>query len=178
MCTGMEIALLAGTAISAGAQVQQGREAKAMGNYQAAQAKADADAERGAAAAYAEKIRKAGDVERGRQRAALAASGASLDSGSADVIDDNIVSAYEEDALVAMFGGENRARSRAAEGESARIAGGRAQRYAMVEAGTTALRGWYGYQKNNAAGAPIERRTQGSGGSARQNYSFPSGVEY
>ena len=157
MCTGMEVALLAGTAISAGAQVQQGREAKAMGNYQAAQAAADADAERGAARAYAEKIRKAGDMERGKAQAALAASGASLDSGSADEIDSNLVSAYEEDALVAMFGGENRARSRMAEGQSARLAGSRAQRNAMLEAAGTAARGWYGYERGRADMARTSR---------------------
>lgn len=175
MCTGMEIALLAGTAIQVGSQVQQGREAKAMGNYQAAQAQADAEAERGAAAAYAEKIRKAGDIERGRSRAALAASGASLESQSADVIDDNLVSAYEEDALVAMFGGENRARSREAEGQGARLAGSRAQRSAMLEAAGTAARGWYTYQKGNQPGAPIENRTRPQ---TRQSFRWTAPVEY
>lgn len=175
MCTGMEVALLAGTAIQVGSQVRQGQEAKAMGNYQAAQAQADADAERGAARAYADKIRMAGERERGQARAALAASGASLDSASADVIDDDLVSAYEEDALVAMFGGENRARSREAEGQGARLAGSRAQRSALIEAAGTTARGWYGYQKGNQPGAPIENRTRPQ---TRQSFRWTAPVEY
>jgi hypothetical protein len=134
--------LLAATAVQVAGQVQQGREAKAMGEYQAAQAQADADAERGAARVYADKIRKAGERARGEQQAALAASGASLDSASADEIDRSIVSAYEEDALVAMYGGDNRARSREAEGRSASIAGNRARRNALIEAAGTAASGW------------------------------------
>lgn len=143
MCTGMEIAMVAGTAMTTVSAVQQGNDAQAMGNYQAAQAKADAEADRGAAKVQADKIRRAGEAERGRARAALAASGASLDSASADAIDDDIVSAYEEDALVTMYSGDNRARSRLAEGESARLAGGRAKRNATMEAAATVGSGWY-----------------------------------
>lgn len=151
--------MLAATAIQAYGQIQQSQEVQAWGNYQARQAQADADAERGAAAVYADKIRKAGDAERGRQRAALAASGASLDSASADTIDRDIVSAYEEDALVSMFSGENRARSREAEGQSARLAGRRANRNALLSAAATGLSGWGRYTR--ATSLPSRYDTEG-----------------
>lgn len=153
--------LLAATAVSAAATYQQGREAKAQANYAADQAEADAQAERGAAAVYAEKIRKAGQQARSAQEAALAGSGASLGSDSATALDEATASAYEQDALVAMYGGEGRARRKLAEGQGYRIAGSRAERSALVSAATSAATGWYKANgRSMASAAPIENRTQ------------------
>lgn len=164
MCTGVEVAMLAGTAISAGASYQKGREAKAMAGYQADQARADAEAEKGAAQVYAEKIRKAGTAERSKMNAAIAASGADAGSQSAAELDQSTASAYEEDALVAMYGGEQKARRRLAQAQAYEISGSRAQRYALAEAASTAMSGWYrtsGYK--SAGAAPVTNKSTGVG---------------
>lgn len=171
MCTGVEIAMLAGTAISAGATVQAGREAKAMGNYQAEQLRADAEAERGAAQVYAEKIRKAGNAERSKMTAALAASGADAASQSAAELDAATVSAYEEDALVALYGGEQKARRNLAAAQGAEISGRRAQRSAIAEAAATGMSGWYRYERDkqptgggrSGPAAPVTNRNTWAG---------------
>lgn len=143
MCTGIMIAMIAATAVSTYAAYESGQQQKAAGEYAAEQAQADANAERGAAQVMADKIRKAGEKARSDAQAALASSGASVDSISADAIDADIVSAYEEDALVSMYSGGNRARSREAEGQSARIAGRNAANNATMQAASTAAGGWY-----------------------------------
>lgn len=148
--------MLAATALQAYGQVQQGRDERAMANYQAEQARADADAQAAAARLTAEKIRKAGDRARSEALAAVAGSGASTDSIGAGQIDDSIVSAYEEDALVSIYGGQNTAERMRAEAQGYRQAGSRVNRNALLSSSATAMSGWYTTQRRNAPGAPID----------------------
>lgn len=139
MCTGAEALLLASTVVSAGSAIQQGQQAKDMGKYQAAQAQADADAAAEAAKLEAAQIRKAGERQRSSARAALAASGVNVDTGTAELINTEIQQNAEQDALTTIQNGGNRARMINAEGQMARISGRNAQTAGFLNATSTAL---------------------------------------
>ena len=115
------IMMAASTAVSVASTIQQGRHQKAWLDYQNEQIAADARAEKGAAAIHAEKIRKMAKRTAGEARAALSASGVSVDEGTALNINSEIYSNAEEDAAMAVFGGGNRAARLSAEIEGNEI---------------------------------------------------------
>jgi hypothetical protein len=164
MCTGLEIALLASTAITATSSIQQGREAKKMGEYQQAQAQADSQAEREAASVRADKIRKAGQAQRSAARSSLARSGVVADAGTALTIQDSIVSGSEEDALSEILSGGYRSRRLEQEGDLANRAGENAMTAGILGAGKSLLAGAYEYGrgkpgwKQQQPPAPVEDR--------------------
>ncbi|WP_312252723.1 hypothetical protein [Stenotrophomonas sp.] len=136
-------------ALSAGAAIYQGEQQKDYNNYLAAQADADAKAERGAAMVEAERIRKASKKQRSEAVAALAASGVDVSSSTALKIDEEIARGAEEDAYLTLTGGSDRAARLNAEASGARYAGKQAQTAGYINAGTSLLnsgsnigRGW------------------------------------
>jgi len=113
-------AALAGAAISTVSAIQQGNTARkngeteaanalAMGDYQKRQAEADAAVQQSEAQLQARQIRQAGDRQRSEARASMAASGVTVGTGTAELIDKEITANAEEDALLSIYQGDTRA---------------------------------------------------------------------
>lgn len=101
----------------------QAQQSLAYGNYQKAQAEADAETARGEAALQAEQIRKAGQRQRSAAIAATAGSGVSISDGTAELINFEIMQGAEKDALTTILSGNTRARQIIAQGQGASISG-------------------------------------------------------
>jgi hypothetical protein len=142
--------LIAGTAVSAMSSINQGRQAAAMGNYQNAQAQADADATNGEAELQARQIRDAGKRQKSAAIAASAASGFSVDDNTAELINNQIDQGSEQDALTTILAGKNNARRLQAQGEMAKIQGKNARTAGYMSAISSGMRAGYGW-KNPAA---------------------------
>lgn len=119
MCTGLEpyigyiiagTAAAAGTAISYSAAQDQKEQARDLAKQQEAQAQADANFAASEAEVNARSIRKAVEKQRSEARAAIAASGVTVGVGTAEQIDSGIAAEGEQDALMALYDGSNRAR--------------------------------------------------------------------
>lgn len=121
MCTGAEPAVIAawvgagtaaaGTAVSVYGAMQQADQAKDAAKQQEQQGIEDAAYAASEAQLQARAIRKAGDKQRAEARAALAGSGVVVGEGTAEQIDSQIGANVEEDALMAIYDGNNQARS-------------------------------------------------------------------
>lgn len=112
MCTGVEIALIAGAmGATAYAGMQQANAVEDAANAQAAEVNMAAGAEQDAAAAKADMIRKAARRQRGEARAAFSASGVSTEAGTPVLIDNNIAYGGESDALMTILGATRNATS-------------------------------------------------------------------
>lgn len=172
MGTGVELLLLAGAAASTvyGAQQQADAaadQAKAIGQQSAEQAGRDQDA----AAAEAERIRKAGRAQVAEANAALSASGVSVTEGTPLLIDQDIYARSEFDAMNAILSGERRVREADQQRKNANAQAKAASQAAWTGAVTSLLGqgagalkasgwrsngpGWSGTQ----APAPVETRT-------------------
>lgn len=147
MCTGMEIALLAGTALSTGAAIDQGNKQEDWAEYQAKQADADANAERAAATIEADKIRRLAKRQAAEANAALAKSGVNVGEGTALQINEEIYAGAEEDALMTIFGGRDRANRAMADADGYLYKGKQAKNASYLDATSTALAGGSNYGK-------------------------------
>jgi hypothetical protein len=155
---GVETALIVAAVASAGASVMAGQQQKEVYKGQAKQAEADANAAKGDAKVRAEMIGKITQQKAASARAAIAASGGSLDSASATLINTDIVKRGEMDALIGVNDGMDTASRLRASAKSLRTAGSQAAVAGVVNAGTSALStyagyqaGWYGNQKAGVA---------------------------
>lgn len=143
MCTGIEIALIAGTALSAGAAVKQGIDTNEGMKAQGRQQEADAAAERGRAAVQADMIRKAAERKRASVVSQQAASGVKIDAGSAGDVESYITESGEYDALSELIGGNYRGRRLEGDAAMSRIAGRNAMTTGVLTGAGTVL-GNYG----------------------------------
>lgn len=141
MCTGVEIAYVAGMVLAAGGAVHQAQTQSNYQEYQADQAEADARAEAGMAKVEAERIRKESKRERSAAIAALAASGVDVNSDTALVIDQEISRGAEEDAALVMFGGADRVNRLNAEAGGYRNMASNTRNSGYVAATSNLLRG-------------------------------------
>lgn len=143
MCTGVEIAFLAASAIGTGLTLQgqdtQAKQQEANLKFNADQAAADAAAEKGAAQIEAERIRKAGKAQRAQAVAAAAASGVDVNSPTALKIDENINASAEEDAVLTILGGSDRAKRLNQQGDADRIGASSARSAGRVNQASTLL---------------------------------------
>lgn len=146
-----------GTATTLYAQDTQAKQAESNAKFQAEQAAADAAAMQGDALVEANRIRTAAKAQRSQAVAALAASGVDVNSPTALKIDSEIAKNAEEDALLTIMGGGDRAarlnqQSVADLGaaRSARSAGRAAQAATLLSAGTTMSVGWKRASNGNA----------------------------
>lgn len=139
--------MLAGTALSTGAAIQQGEQQKDWNNYQADQAAADSKADREISMLQAEKIRKLAKKQASEATAALAASGVDVGEGTAVKINEEIIGNAEEDAVMTVFGGADRANRGLAESSAYRTKGKQAQNAGYLNAGSSLLSGGYEYSK-------------------------------
>lgn len=143
MCTGLEVLLVGaavgGTALSAYGQIQQGREANKAAIAQGEQMSEQAGQEEDAAAAQAERIRKAARSQVGEARAALSASGVSAEEGSALQIQEQIIKDSESDALATILTGKRRGSTLSDNAMNTRRQGAAAQRAGQIGAVGTVL---------------------------------------
>lgn len=153
-------------ALSAAQQMKQGRQEEKFNNFQAAQATADANAEREQGQVEANKIRKAGKYTRAEATSALAAGGVEVGAGTALKIDQQIVRNVEEDALQQILFGDRKGERLDQEAAGLRAAGKNAKQRANVGAVTSLLSsgsklsgsGWKSVAAEQPP-APVEDRT-------------------
>lgn len=142
-------ASVVGTAVSVYSQMEQADQADKIAQQQQNQAREDAQFAASEAQVQARQIRKAADKQRAEARGALAASGVTVGVGTAEQIDEEINAAGEEDALMAIYDGTNRARAINQGGEitaSRSRNAANASRYgaatSALQGGATLARGW------------------------------------
>ncbi len=161
MCDPVTLAIIA-TTVSAGSAVMSGQQQKETANYQARQADADAEAEKGAAAVRAQKIREITRQRAASATAATAASGLDVDSTSANLINADIIKRGEMDALTGIDDSMDQASRLRAQAQGLRIGGKQAQMAGYAQAVGSAISttsqvksGWYGNNQpiNYAGGA-------------------------
>jgi hypothetical protein len=100
-----------GTAVSVYGQMEQADAAKEAASQQQQTANEDAAYAASEVQLQARAIRKAADKQRAEARASLASSGVVVGEGTAEQIDVGIGRDAEQDALMAIYDGSNRARS-------------------------------------------------------------------
>ncbi|MBU0537475.1 MAG: hypothetical protein KKF24_01215 [Gammaproteobacteria bacterium] len=153
MCTGAEIALIGAAVVGTGSAIYSGEQQKDLADYQAKQANADANAERQAAEIRGEKIREKAKSHAASVRASLAASGVSLDSVTANLINKDIIQRGEEDAIIGNNDSADAASRLRAQASVLRTQGRGAQVAGYAQAGSTALSGYAGYKGGWYGGA-------------------------
>lgn len=131
--------LAASTAVTLYGQDTQAKQAEANAKFDASQAEADARAEAGAAEVEAKRIRDAAKKQRGQAIAAAAASGVDVNSPTALKIDEEITSNAEEDAVLTILGGSDRARRLGQQADASRIGGRNARSAGRVAQASTLL---------------------------------------
>lgn len=134
-------ASVVGTAVSVYSQMEQADQADKIANQQANQAREDAQFAASEAQVQARAIRKAADKQRSEARGALAASGVVVGVGTAEQIDEEIQAGGEEDALMAIYDGTNRARAIGISGENNASRSRNSANAARYGAATSALQG-------------------------------------
>lgn len=141
MCTGIEIAMIAATAFSAVSAVQQGQQQKKYNEWQAAQAEAEAQAEREMGEIQGARVRRQGRSQQSEARAALAASGVEVGAGTPVQIQGEIERRSEVDALNYILYGERKGARLEQEAAASRLAGKNAQAAGYRGAIGSVLRG-------------------------------------
>jgi len=106
MCTGFEIAALAAAAVGTGVAVNQAQQQADAQVEQGKITAADAGFAQDAAQAQADQIREAARRQRAAAKAALSASGVSVNEGTPIKIDQEIARGGEYDALQAILSGD------------------------------------------------------------------------
>lgn len=139
MCTGLEVAAIGASVLSAGGALYSGQQQKKMANYQAAQAEADAEASKAAARVEADRIRKAGRAQAAQANASLAASGVETGEGTALRITSDITRDAEQDAYQTILNGVNQGARLNAQAQADRISGKNASTAGYINAGGSLL---------------------------------------
>lgn len=136
MCTGIEIAALVGAAVSAGGAVYSAKQQQDRYDQEAAN-------EKDAAKAHAEMIAAAVRKEKGAARAAMAASGTTLDEFST-INTDDIERMGASDEAMTLLSGARRARSLEYAGDAAYDAAKFEAIGGMMRSGGNAYGNWKG----------------------------------
>ncbi len=135
-------ASVVGTAVAVHSQQEQADQADKLAQQQQLQSQQDAAYAASEAEVQARTIRKAADKQRAEARASLAASGVTVGVGTAEQIDSEIAASGEEDALMAIYDGTNRARAIGINGDQAASRSRNAANSARIGAETSALSGF------------------------------------
>lgn len=143
MGTGVEIAVYAAMAASTAYSVystqQAGKQAQLNADAQADQAAADANTEKSAAVVQAERIRRLARIQAGEANAALAGSGVEVGEGTAMNINEEIYQNAEEDAVLTIMSGKNKAQRMDGDASNYRLAGSQARGAANSQSISTVL---------------------------------------
>lgn len=138
--TGIEIAMIAGTVMSAVGQIQQGNAAKQAANFNAAIANNNAIASRQKAEADAARQERESRLRAGAVGAARGASGGTAAGSALDLMESN--AAQEElDRLTILHGGELQAAGFESDAAVQRMRGSAAQKAGRLGAASTLLIG-------------------------------------
>lgn len=157
---GLEAMMVATTMISAGGAIYSGIQQDKAAKANAELLRRHGEADKDAAVAQAEKIRKAARYQAGQANAALAASGVDVGAGTALRINEDIYQNSEGDAYSALLTGTRRQRAASDEGAILRHQGRAAKIGGFLQAGGSVLSmgarasGW-----KAAAAAPIVERS-------------------
>lgn len=164
MCTGLEIMAIASTTFSAVSSIAKGQQEQDFANFQAAQANADAQAERESSQVRAQQIRKAGKYQQAEATAALAASGVEVGAGTPLTIDQQIGRNVQADALNEILNGtrsgarlDQQAAGLRASGKNAAAAGVRNAVGSVLSAGAKYYAPGWGVRAEQPP-APVEDR--------------------
>ena len=141
MCTGIEIALIAGAAVSAVGAVSQGQAANAQAKAQSGIMAQQAASERDAAAARESDFRKSQSRSMAARRAALGASGVDQSSGSPLLVSEDFAGETELQALRIRQGGEVNATRLEQQARLVRVGGKQAQTGGFLRAGSLLVSG-------------------------------------
>jgi len=141
MCSGLELLAIAGTAVSAGTAIMSGQQAKETADVNAELQRREGEADKDAAVAQAEKIRKAQKYAIGAANAATAASGAAIGEGSALRINEQIYKDSEEDAYSTLLTGTRQQRTANDQASITRSQGRNAETAGYLNAGASVLSG-------------------------------------
>lgn len=152
MCTGAEVALLS-TAVTAGSAIAQGQQQKKSFKAQAQSQRNRAQEAEDIAKVKGEQHREQARRVAASARAAMAASGLSLDSESANLINKDIIERGELDAANTEFDGADAASKLRFAASLDSMRGSQASTAGFVNAGTSAL-GNYARYKNGWYGSP------------------------
>lgn len=139
MCTGIEIALIAGAALSAAGAVSQGKQQNNQAKFRAALQHQQGERARQEATARAANIRRQRSREASRLRARLASSGVDPSSGSALLSLETLSGDTELEALTAINQGEVREFGARAAASELLIRGKSAEQSGFLSAGTSLL---------------------------------------
>jgi len=130
------------TAVSVFSSLSQASQKQDYYDYQADQARADAQAEREAADVRADKIRKMGTKQQSEAKAALAGAGVEVGAGTPVRIAQQIQKNAEEDAQNESLYGQRKGQIKESEAQSYQIAGENAMNEGYMRAGGSLLAGW------------------------------------
>lgn len=142
------------TGISAGSSIASGYQQNQMASYQAKQANADAQAQKDAGEIEAEKIRDRAKRIAATARANLAASGISIDSPTANLINKDLIERGELDASTAVNNADDAASRLRQRAEALKLEGQGAIYQGYAGAAKSAIstygksKGWYGSAAN------------------------------
>ncbi|MGK0735945.1 hypothetical protein ACSFCT_04010 [Yokenella regensburgei] len=130
---------LAAAAVSALGAMKQGNDAKTAANYNAAQMKADAEANTAAAKVQAQRIRQQGAQQASQANAAFGASGVETGAGTALRVTSDITGDAEQDAYQTILNGVNSSNRMRAQAQADALSGKKAQQAGMINAGSSLL---------------------------------------
>ena len=141
MCTGIEIALIAGAAVSAVGAIKQGQAGKQQGDLQARILTQQATSEREQAAGREEDFRRNQSRMMASRRAALGASGVDPATGSPLLVSEDIAGEVELQAQRIRAGGEVRATRLEQQAQLSRLQGRQEQTGGFLRGGSLLLSG-------------------------------------
>lgn len=130
---------LAAAAVSALGAMKQGNDAKTAANYNAAQTRADAEANTAAAKVQAQRIRQQGAQQASQANAAFGASGVETGAGTALRVTSDITGDAEQDAYTTVVNGANNSNRMRAQAQADVLGGQKAQQAGMINAGGSLL---------------------------------------
>jgi hypothetical protein len=142
VCTGLEIAAVAGTALSAGSSISAGQSAEAAGYKQRALNDVDARQEIAASLDQVKRLRRQQRSVQGSATAALAASGVDVNSSTAKLIERDIAARGSEDIYQTIVTGQRRAQRIRQGGQVAAGVGEDMGTAGYLNAGASALGGF------------------------------------
>jgi nicotinamide mononucleotide (NMN) deamidase PncC len=138
----LTLAVVAGSAISAGSALMQGQQAKQTADVNAELARRQGEADKDAAVAQAEQIRKAARYQIGAANVAAAGSGIQIGEGSAGIVNEGIAQRSENDAYMTILSGTRRQSSANNQASLYETQGSNAVTSSLLAAGGAVANGW------------------------------------
>ena len=142
MCDPVTLAIVGSSAMSAYGSIQEGNAAADAGREQRRLNEIDAKAEIQAGLYNARVIRRAVTTQKSAAKAALAASGVDVNTGTSNIIEEDIAGRGQEDIYQTLLTSQQTAARIRAAGKQAEKTGDQMQTAGYINAGSTALQGF------------------------------------